>query len=196
MPEGSARGVIAIDVDDTLNDFSETLARTEFVRDRSSPLSDETFARYLEKVRTDAHDESDLLSTEYSYFRAKIHEECYRRARPRPDAVTFVHSLKEKGWTIVICTYRDLRRSGRSTREWLEQNDIPFDHLFMARNKIVFCRLWEIRYLIDDDTFNILYGGAHGVEVFYPKTRRHEALGPHKARGFVSLDEVRQWIGG
>ncbi len=41
---------IAIDLDDTLNNFTETLQRTQFVRDEIYALSEEVFQDYLAKV--------------------------------------------------------------------------------------------------------------------------------------------------
>jgi 5'(3')-deoxyribonucleotidase len=187
------RKIIAIDLDDTLNDFSETLKQASFPRG-PSPLSEERFASYLHKIKSNLPDESDLLSTEYSHLRYQVHKECYRQARARPDGVAFMQWLKQKGWQIIICTYRDLRRANDSTREWLFANRIPFDHLFMAGNKIVFCKAWGIPHLIDDDEFNIVHGGLYGVNVFYPLMNRHKGLPPNKAKGFTSFEEVKPWI--
>jgi hypothetical protein len=141
-------------------------------------------------------EEGDLLSTEFTYFKAQIHQQCYRCAAARPDGVRFVRELKRAGWRIVICTYRDLRRAGAVTRQWLGENDIPFDHLFMAGNKIVFCRAWQIQHLVDDDPFNIIHGEQHGVNVYYPIMARHEGLAVGRARGFHSFDEITPWIQG
>jgi hypothetical protein len=193
---------IAIDLDDTLNDFTETLRRTEFARDETHALSEEVFQDYLAKVRAGSAGGGDLLSTEYSFFRHKIHLECYRRARARTDGVAFLRLLRQEGWRIVICTYRDLRRAQDCTRKWLRDNEVPFDHLFMAGNKIVFCKVWGIEHLIDDDGFNIAHGGRHGVNVFYPAAERAHAPPPEQAaaargaRPFRTFDEIMPWIQG
>src|SRR5580658_5662828 len=164
---------IAIDLDDTLNDFTRTLLDTPFVNTATYRLSQDKFERYLEMVRDARTELEDLLSTEYTYFRILIHNECYRLANARPDGVEFMQWLRASGWRIVICTHRDLRRANACTRQWLDGNGIPFDHLFMAWNKIVFCRLWGIGHLVDDDPFNIRYGDPHGVNVYYPVMERH-----------------------
>ncbi|HVU15359.1 MAG TPA: hypothetical protein VHD32_00430 [Candidatus Didemnitutus sp.] len=187
---------IAIDLDDTLNDFSATLRTFEFVHDDSYAVSPETFARYLAKLRTDTPDESDLLSTEYSFFRYKVHHQCYQLARPRLDGVEFMHWLRAEGWRIVICTYRDLRRANDCTRQWLGDHGIPFDHLFMAWNKIVFCRLWGIAHLVDDDLFNIDHGEAYGVKVYFPVMEKHRGRPAAGARGFSAFGELKPWITG
>jgi hypothetical protein len=185
---------LAIDLDDTLNDFSETLLRTRFPFDPSYGLSEETFAAYLARVRAQAVDPSQLLATDYSFFRYRIHAECFRLARPRADGIALLQKLAARGGRIVVCTYRDLRRAGPCTREWLAAHGVPYDHLFMAWNKIAFCRLWGIRHLVDDDLFNIEYGARHGVSVYYPRLPKHEGVEPNGARGFSSFSEIEPWI--
>jgi 5'(3')-deoxyribonucleotidase len=186
--------LIAVDLDDTLNNFTETLQTTPFVRDPSEIFSDEIFAQYLERLRSDRPDEGKLLSTEYSFFRARIHLHCYALARPRADGVAFLQALRRHGWQIILCTRRDLRRSHDLTRHWLAEHAIPFDHLFMAGNKIVFCSLWGIRHLVDDDSFNIIHGARYGVQVYYPAMAKHHGLENHGARAFKSFDELHPWI--
>jgi len=187
---------IAIDLDDTLNNFEETLQGTPFAHGGEYGFSEAVFADYLARVRRRAEEDDDLLATEYSFFKYRIHHRCYQLAAARPDGVAFVRELKRTGWRIVICTYRDLRRANESTRQWLNDNGIPFDHLFMAWNKIVFCRLWGIEHLVDDDPFNILNGDLYGVKVYYPELARHQNLPPNRARAFRSFDELLPWIQG
>jgi len=187
---------IAIDLDDTLNDFTATLQQAEFVRDGTPPMSEEVFQDYLAKLRGGWDGGGELLSTEYTFFRYRIHHQCYARARARPDGVSFLQRLRRNGWRIVICTRRDLRRAQDGTRAWLEANGIPFDHLFMAGNKIAFCELWGIRHLIDDDRFAIDHGEAHGVSVYYPSAEPASLRPAPAARGFRNFDEIVPWIQG
>jgi 5'(3')-deoxyribonucleotidase len=185
---------IAVDLDDTLNDFTETLQATHFPYEGSYGFSEGVFATYLERLRGGSRDESDLLSTEYSFFRYKIHQRCYELARARADGVDFMRWLRSNHWRIVICTHRDLRRANACTRKWLADSGIPFDHLFMAWNKIVFCGAWGIGHLVDDDPFNSVHGERHGVSVYYPLPERRKTLEPNRARGFSSFEEVKRWI--
>jgi hypothetical protein len=191
---------IAVDLDDTLNNFTEVLQRGEFVRDGTHALSEEVFQDYLAKLRAGSPGEGDLLSTEYTFFRAKIHQECYRRAEARPDGVAFLRWLRKHDWRIVLCTQRDLRRAQDCTRDWLGDHGIPFDHLFMAGNKIVFCRLWGIAHLVDNDAFNIAHGEPHGVRVYYPAAANSPMptapSAPHAARAFQTFDQIIPWIQG
>jgi len=190
---------IAIDLDDTLNDFTATLRRAEFVRDGFPELSEEVFRDHLAKVRSNWTGEGELLSTEYTYFRYRIHQQCYERARAREDGVEFLRRLRAQGWRIVICTQRDLRRAQACTRKWLDENGIPFDDLFMAGNKVVFCRLWGIGHLVDDHPFNREHGERYGLKVYYPGPpeaveSQGQAVRPHRARSFQSFAEIIPWI--
>ena len=165
---------IAVDLDDVLNNFTETLQHLQFVRDETHALSEEVFQDYLAKLRSGWTESGGLLSTEYSFFRKKIHQRCYERARARADGIRFMQWLRQNHWRIVICTYRDLRRAQDCTRKWLGDNEIPFDYLFMTRNKIAFCKAWRIEHLIDDEAINIALGQRFGVHVYYPSTARSD----------------------
>ncbi len=186
--------VIAVDLDDTLNDFTSTLAKMPFHFHPDYSLPQVTFHDYLEKVRLNAPEASDLQSTQFTFFRSKIHEQCYRLAQPRAEGVEFMRWLRQQGCRIVICTHRDLRRSELSTRQWLGEHGVPFDHLFMARNKIVFCAAWGIKHLVDDDGFNIEHGAKYGVNVYYPLMDKHRSAPANGARGFHTFEDVKRWI--
>jgi 5'(3')-deoxyribonucleotidase len=193
---------IAIDLDDVLNNFTETLQRMEFVRDETHALSEKMFQDYLAKVRGGWTESNGLLSTAHSFFRYKIHQRCYERAQARTDGVSFTQWLRSNGWRIVICTYRDLRRAQDCTRKWLADNAIPFDYLFMTRGKIAFCKAWGIEHLIDDQPKNIALGERFGVNVYYPAAARPPAPAanpvqtPGTARAFHTFDEIKPWIQG
>ncbi len=199
---------IAIDLDDVLNNFTETLQRTQFVRDETYALSEEVFQDYVAKLRGGWTENSDLLCTEHSFFRSKIHQRCYELAEARADGVRFAQWLRQDGWRIVICTYRDLRRAQDCTRKWLGDNGIPFDYLFMTGNKIGFCKAWGIEHLIDDEAVNIALGPRFGVNVYYPAADHgYMVLGPPlpqanpvptpvAARAFQTFDEIKPWIQG
>jgi len=185
---------IAVDLDDTLNNFTQTLRATHFAYHERYAISPAAFDEYLARLRTDPRAVEELLSTEFAYFRQKIHLECYRRAEARADGIAFMQWLKREGWRIVICTHRDLRTAYDATKAWLEQNQIPFDYIFRAGNKIVFCKLWGIDILVDDNLFNILYGGQYGVRVFYPLNDDNRTMHEDGARGFETFDQLKPWI--
>jgi hypothetical protein len=186
---------IAIDIDDTLNDFSEILAGTEFCHHESYPVRAEVFGRYVEMVKRQTGDDELLLDREFSFVRQRVHGECYERAVARADAVEFMRWLREERWRIVICTQRDLRRVEDVTRRWLEENGIPFDYLFIAVDKLGFCKDWGIEHLVDDHLYSVRFAESYGVSVFYPVMAKHEKEeGGRGARGFRNFEEVRGWI--
>jgi hypothetical protein len=187
--------VIAVDLDDTLNNFSEILQSADFPYEPSPALSRETYDAFLAKIRADHCEDNPLLSTPYSFLRYRIHEQCYRLARAREDGLEFMRWLKTEGWTIVICTRRDLRRAEATTRSWLSANGILFDYLFMVLNKIVFCKAWGIGHLVDDDVFNVAHSGDYGLKLYFPLMAKHadQAQSEH-VRGFRHFDEVKKWI--
>jgi 5'(3')-deoxyribonucleotidase len=190
----SSLKTIAVDLDDTLNNFTQTLWETPFAYHERYAVAPGVFGEYLERLRTQPLAVEELLSTEFAYFRAKIHLECYCRAEAREDGIAFMQWLRREGRRIVICTHRALRTAYDATRAWLAENGIPFDYIFRAGNKIVFCKLWGIDILVDDNLFNILYGGQHGVRVFYPVNDQNRNVQGDGARGFETFDQVRPWI--
>ena len=185
---------IAIDLDDTLNNFTETLQETRFPHDAAYAVSEEVFRGYIARIRSGEPDTSELLSTQYSSVRGKILCKCHELTVARPDGVEFMQWLRSGNWRIVICTFSDLRRDGDCIKKWLRDNRIPYDYLFMAWNKLEFCNAWGIEHLVDDHVFNIAGGSRLGIKVFYPIMPKHSELPPNEARGFRTFDELRQWI--
>jgi hypothetical protein len=57
---------IAIDLDDKLNNFTQSLQRVKFVRDETYSLSEELFQDYFAKLRRGWTENSVLLCTEHS----------------------------------------------------------------------------------------------------------------------------------
>jgi len=185
---------IAVDIDDTLNNFTEVLRELPVPDDDPHGLSPEVLRDYVEKIRAGVPDSGALLSTDYSFLRFRLHHLVYERAGARPEAVAFMQWLRAEGWRIVICTQRDLRRSFGGTKAWLAANGIPFDHLFSAANKIVFCRAWGIAQLIDDDPFTIAHGAGYGVQVYFPVLPKHRGVLATGARGFTAFEQLKPWI--
>jgi uncharacterized HAD superfamily protein len=182
-------------LDDTLNNFTETLRATEFVCANSYNVTRDKFDEYIGRLKINIRDDdNELLSTEFSYFRYKILEQCHEMAKARADGVAFMQWLRANEWKIVICTSRDLRKANHATKDWLKKNNIPWDYLFTAQNKIVFCNVWGIKHLVDDDPFNIVHGERYGVNVYYPILESNKGIHQTKARGFNSFAEVKQWI--
>ena len=73
-------------------------------------------------------------------------------------------------------------------------NAIPFHDLFIAVDKLAFCKDWEIDYLVDDHLYSVKFADDYGVNVFYPVMPKHTGCGSGLAKGFTAFDQVRQWI--
>ena len=185
---------IAIDLDDTLNNFTETLQKTPFPHDPTDGMSEETFQHFLKKMRQGEGDTSELLSNDYASFCGKIISLCHEQALPRPDGIEFMQWLKTNQWRIVICTFSDLRSDGDRIRQWLNNHQIPYDYLFMAVNKLDFCKARAIDFLVDDHLLNVQYGSRYGIQVFYPIMTKHKTVETNGARGFTSFNELKRWI--
>jgi len=188
------RKTIAVDIDDTLNNFSETLRLTSFSYDSSYPFPAATFDKYLSMVKDETADQDDLLNPEFGFVRQKINGQCFELSVAKPDASEFMQWLRNEGWRIVICTHRDLRRAEESTRNWLHGNGIPFDYLFIALDKLAFCKDWGIQYLVDDHLYSVRYADDYGINVFYPVLAKQYLSIAALAKGFATFDELRQWI--
>ena len=198
-PAGSISDVagsrtIVVHLDDTLNNFTETLQRSKFPYNPADSLSEVTFEEYLRKIRSGESDAGELSSTGYSYFRYKIHRQCWQQARARPDGVAFLQGLRRNRWRIILCAQRDLRTAHDCTREWLQENDIPYDYLFMAADKILFCKAWGIQHLIDRATVDTVDGGSREINVYYSITPGDTFSPLQNARAFESFEEVKQWF--
>ena len=61
MKNASPSRTIAIDIDDTLNNFTEILQGTNFSHDESYPFPAETFDKYLAMLRKETVGHSPLL---------------------------------------------------------------------------------------------------------------------------------------
>lgn len=186
--------VIAVVIDNVLNNFDATLTNTAFEYNKSYGLSHKEFNDYLAIIKNHGFAKSKFLITKFSDFRYHIHEQCYDFALANPDAIEFMHWLKANGWTVIICTKRDLRLTGLRTKKWLRDHQIPYNYLVMTSNTIVFCKLWNIPYLIDDDLLNITYGDEYDIKVYYPIMDKHNSISSRTAKGFAHFEEIKQWI--
>jgi hypothetical protein len=161
----------------------------------AASLDESTFRDYLSMVKNDEIPKTDIVPVLFAGFKYMIHAKCYELAQVRPDAVQFVQWLHNNGWLIVILTYRDLRFCLDSTKAWLAANNIPYQYIFMADDKIAFCKLWGVKYLIDDAPFNIVAGPKGGITTYFPITEYNRNLDT-PAIGFHSFNELYQHFRG
>lgn len=141
--------VIAVDLDDTLNDFTEVLQTTDFSFEPGYGLSEWDFARFIELARAGFDEDSKLVSTPFSFFKSRLYLKCYNLANVRPSAALALQRLKRDGWQICICTKRDLRRAFAPTKNWLCANHVPYDYIFAVSDLSQFCKDWKIDMLME-----------------------------------------------
>ena len=180
---------IAIDIDDTLNNFSEVLRDIEIDYANFRYIDKPTFDTWLKAVKENSFNEELVKIQEFNSFYAHVHKQCYPLAKAKTDAAKFVQWLKANNWRIVILTYRDLRGIANNTKKWLIDNQIPFDYLFSADNKVLFCKIWDIKYLIDDSLFNIINAPLNNINMYYPITKDTVGI-DNNAVGFFNFDEL------
>jgi capsule biosynthesis phosphatase len=71
-------------------------------------------------------------------------EESYADRRPRPEMCQLLRDYREKGFTIIIASSRNMRSHGNSVGiinaktlpgmiEWLERHDLPFDEIHIGK---------------------------------------------------------------
>lgn len=188
--------VIAVDIDDTLNYFTEALEQLAVNYDDYSYLGidRDTFDKYVDLIKKQEGLERDYIN-EFDRLSYDLHRKVYKIAEVKPDAPMFMQWLKKQGWTIVLLTYRDLRHCIDDTREWMKKHRIPYDYIFHADNKVVFCKTWKIPILIDDAPVNIFAAPKQGIKMFYPITKFNQNTeNMEEAKGFNKFVEVKQWI--
>ncbi|SDF41877.1 hypothetical protein [Sporolituus thermophilus] len=151
---------IAVDIDDTLNNFSEVL-------NTFRPTNDNEYNQALIYAKKDKLLYDDIPKKYYPKIR-EIHKQAYILADIAPGAQEFMQWLNTNGWRVVILTYRDLRNCYIETKQWLAKHGIHYDLLIDTSDiKAKVCRLWQIHYLIDDME-NIEFAKQLGVTVFRP----------------------------
>ena len=153
--------IIAIDIDNVLNNFSEVLKTADF-EDGGKP---DMYRKHIDDIRRDCWDRKDL---DIRYYARYIHQQCYIDAKPVDGAAAFTKALKDKRYTIVIMTHRDLSISWLDTGNWLSGNNIKYDYLTHTANKLSMCKRWGITSLVEKN-LNVITDAAHwGIKVYYP----------------------------
>ncbi|MEG6584188.1 5' nucleotidase, NT5C type [Dendrosporobacter sp. 1207_IL3150] len=185
---------IAVDIDDTLNLFTEALEQLEVNYDDYSYLGidRDTFKNYLDLIKKQEILKKDHIN-KFDRLHYDLHKETYKIAEVKPDAPEFMQWLKKQGYTIVILTYRDLRHCIDDTRAWLKKHRIPYDYIFNTDNKVSFCKVWKIPILIDDSPSNVVAAPEFNIKMFYPITKFNCEI-ETKAKGFTKFEEVKQCL--
>ncbi len=195
--------VIAVDIDNVLNNFDDTLRTLEFTYDKSNRSwgavhqSAEEFMRKLKLIKQQKAEASYDKTLNAMWNHA--HKLAHLQAKVKQGASEFLWYLKANNYRVIIMTRRDLRYALAYTQNFLENNNLPYDDMFQSNRKASTCRLWNIPILIDDEIEPIRLSNKipNPVQVYYPIMDKHKGLGedlPITARGYHYFRELQQWI--
>lgn len=109
---------------------------------------------------------------------------------PNPEGLGFLHWLKEGGWTVILCTNRDIRLCYGVTKNWLDRHGAEYDYIFTATAPAGLCIDMGCSFLVynlpDED-------GEHITVAGFPRPGRGEAQ-PVILGEFRTFEEVEQCI--
>ncbi|MDQ7092931.1 hypothetical protein REC12_04965 [Desulfosporosinus sp. PR] len=167
--------IIAVEIDDVLNNFASMMNEMGIIYDaRLHSIADPLLKKCLYKL-----EEGGLTPTA---------EKVMESAVARDDSVVFLRWLSERGWTIILFTYRDLRFAYDQTIKWLNDHQIQYDYLFSVDNIINFCQDMKIQCLISAQPFQVA-----NLTVFSPAGSDKKNLRDGLYE-FYYFEEVGQWI--
>jgi 5'(3')-deoxyribonucleotidase len=79
---------------------------------------------------------------------------------PYPDAASFLSSLKETGFHIIIASHRD-RETLAATSLWLKKHNLVFDELHLSHDKtVLFADCWAV---VDDSPKALAKAASAGI---------------------------------
>jgi hypothetical protein len=139
---------ITVMLDDVLNNFTEMLNNLgiKYNAEKRS-ISDK---KYL-----------DIFYTPSGNL-TPVAEKAMGSALARQDGVEFFKWLKDNGWTVLLCTNRDIRLTYDITKKWLEEHHVMYDYLFTATTPAGLCMDMNITFMVynlpngKDNHFNVV----------------------------------------
>lgn len=113
------------------------------------------------------------------------------RYRPYPEAGSFLSSLRERSFRLIIASHR-LPETREQTERWLARHNLPYDELHLSFDKTV---LFPQASVVVDDAPQTLEKavaqGALGAGLSFPWNRAYTGNG---FRLFRNLDEILSYI--
>lgn len=195
--------VIAVDIDNVLNDFDDTLRKIEFPYDKANSSwgsvhhSEEDFVRKLDIIK---QQKAELrYDKTFNAMWNHAHKLAHMQAQVRSGASEFLWYLKQNNYRVIIMTRRDLRYALEYTKNFLKNNNLPYDDMLQSNIKAATCSLWNIPILIDDEIEPIVLSNklSNPVQVYYPIMDKHKGLAEEPqitAIGYNCFKELKQWI--
>jgi len=118
-------------------------------------------------------------------------EKAMGEAVPRQDGIAFLDWLKDNGWTVVICTNRDIRLAYDITKKWLDGHQVKFDYLFTATAPAGFCIDMDIPFMV----YNLPEGAENHINaVSFREAEPDGQKEPFLLGDFQNFEEVKQCI--
>ncbi|MDQ7092013.1 class I SAM-dependent methyltransferase [Desulfosporosinus sp. PR] len=171
----SKRKVLAVFLDDVVNNFSEIMNENGIIFNRRiHSFNDQLLKNIIYNMAT-----GELT---------EIGKRIMLSTRALAGIADILICLRENGWEIIICTDRDLRFSLDVTKRWLDNNHIPYSCLFQTDDLVGMCRKLNINYLVSDKP--ILEEGNVGINY---QTINRSGYKNNKIK-FGSIEEVNIWI--
>lgn len=127
--------VIAVAIDDILNNFSQMLNNAGIIFDnRIHSMSDPK----LKQCLYDYNSGGITAAADMAMGSAGAVHGCSEA----------LHALISVGWTVVLCTQRDLRFAYSVTVKWLRDNDMTYSYLVQTDDYTDLCRRAGIDILV------------------------------------------------
>lgn len=164
-------------LDDVLNTFSQTLH--------------EMGVRY--NAKTQSISERRFISVFYTRLGklTPIARKAMGETAPRPEGLAFLKWLKENGWTIILCTNRDIRLAYDITKMWLDLHNAEYDYLFTATAPAGLCIDIGSSFMV----YNLPDGSVNHLSVVsFAPSESGEGKLPVVLGDFQSFEEVKQCI--
>ena len=165
---------IAVDIDDTITETFEYMM----------PYVAEFYhveLEYLKKNNISTSSLTDDMREKQAEFMNTYFESALLNVPIKEGAVFYLKKLKALGHKIFIVTARCenmCRGAYEKTKEFLEQNQIPFDELINDYEKAKVCKEKKIDILIDDSVYNCEMVQNEGIPVllFDCKSNENETV--------------------
>jgi hypothetical protein len=111
--------------------------------------------------------------------------------QPYPESQSFLSSLKEHGFHIILASHR-VPATKQPTELWLARHRLPYDELHLSLNKTVLFPKADV--VVDDSPLTLekaIKNGALGAGLLFPWNRTYVSNG---FRLFQNLDDVLEYI--
>jgi len=173
-----------IDIDNTLWQFSDVLYRELKKINGDFPAPDQW----------SAFDIWEGYCSEADFFTVITTIHCGQdndRYRPYPESKSFLRSLKEHDFRIILASHR-IPATRQPTERWLKRHRLPYDDLHLSLDKTVLFNRADV--VVDDAPRTLQKAvecGALGAGLIFPWNRDYDGNG---FRLFPNLNEVLDYI--